>query len=279
MLCDQLSPQLRRAFEAASERGALCWLTTLPIAEHGFALSKGEFHDALCLKFGWQPVNLPQTCVCGKPFCVEHAFTCPCGGFPSIRHNEVRDLTASLLSEVCSDVGVEPTLQPLDGEPLQFATANSEDGARLDVVARDFWGRNRQRAFFDVRVFNPFACSYFRSQLSRCYQLHEREKRWTYDERVREVERACFSPLVFAATGDMGPTATTVFRKLASMLAEKRSINYSKCLFWLRCRLCFSLLRSAVMCLRGHRSSVGRPSTTNVDLAYSEGRLESGGLV
>ena len=35
-----LSPQLRRAFEAASERGASCWLTTLPIAEHGFALSK-----------------------------------------------------------------------------------------------------------------------------------------------------------------------------------------------------------------------------------------------
>ena len=33
------------------------------------------------------------------------------------------------------------------------------------------------------------------------------------------------------------------------------------------------------MCLRGHRSSVGRPSTTNIDLAYSEGHLESGGLV
>ena len=41
---------------------------------------------------------------------------------------------------MCSDVGVEPALQPLDGEPLQFATANSEDGACLDAVARDFWG-------------------------------------------------------------------------------------------------------------------------------------------
>ena len=179
---------------------------------------------------------------------------------------EVRDLTASLLSEVCSDVGVEPALQPLDGEPLQFATANSEDGARLDVVARDFWGRNRQHVF-RCQGLNPFACSYFCSQLSRCYQLHEREKRRAYDERVREVERACFSPLVFAATGGMGPTATTVFRKPASVLAEKRSINYSRCLFWLRCRLCFSLLRSAVMCLRGHSSSVGRPSTTNINLA------------
>jgi len=29
-----------------------------------------------------------------------------CGGFPSI--NEIGDLTAGLLSEVCCDVGVEP---------------------------------------------------------------------------------------------------------------------------------------------------------------------------
>ena len=79
------------------------------------------------------------------------------------------------------------------------------------------------------------------------------------DERVREVERACFSPLVFA-----GPTATTLFKKLVSMLADKRGNNYSKCLFWLRCRLCFSLLRSSVMCLRGHRSSNRGPLTSKL---------------
>ena len=84
--------------------------------------------------------------------------------------------------------------------------------------------------------------------------------------------------LVFAVTGGMGPTAATVFRKLAFMLAEKCSINYSKCLFWLRCTLCFSLLRPLVMCLKGHRSSTRCPATTNIDLVYSEGRLESGGL-
>ena len=83
-------------------------------------------------------------------------------------------------------------------------------------------------------------------------------------------------PLVFAATGGMGPTATTVFRKLASMLAEKWNVNYSHCLFWVRCRLCFSLLRSAVICLRGYRSSTSRPIPSMVDLAYSEGRPESG---
>ena len=35
---ERLSPHLRCAFEAASECGASSWLTTLPIAEHGFAM-------------------------------------------------------------------------------------------------------------------------------------------------------------------------------------------------------------------------------------------------
>ena len=62
--------------------------------------------------------------------------------------------------------------------------------------------------FFDIRVFNPFASSYSQSPLSRCYVTNEQEKRHVYDERVREVERVCFSPLVFSASGGMGPTAT-----------------------------------------------------------------------
>ena len=56
---------------------------------------------------------------------------------------EIQDYTTSRLSEMCCDVGVEP---------LWHATANREDGTRLDVVARDFWGRNKWYALFDVRV-------------------------------------------------------------------------------------------------------------------------------
>jgi len=37
------------------------------------------------------------------------------------------DLTASLLSKVCCDVGVEPALLLLDHESLQYASANRED--------------------------------------------------------------------------------------------------------------------------------------------------------
>ena len=130
-----------------------------------------------------------------------------------------------------------------------------------------------------ANVFYYLQRSYLYTPLSKCYHLHEREKRRAYDERVREVKRACFSPLVFAATGGMGPPATTVFKKLASLLSEKRSINYSRCLYWLRCRLYYSLLRSSVMCLWGHRSTHRGPTTSHIEVANSEGRLESGSRI
>ena len=152
---------------------------------------------------------------------------------------------------------------------------NRKNSARLDVVARDFWGRNRQIEFFDIRVFNPFAHSYPHSTLSRCYVVNEQEKCCAYDERIHKVERACFSPLVFSASGGMGPSATTVYSKLASMLSDEWDQPYSRCMFWLCCWLCFSLLRSAIMCIKDHRSMGHGPIPSNIDLAYSEGCLTS----
>ena len=66
------------------------------ISGHGFNLHKGTFWDALCLRYGWQPSSLPQLCTCGASFTVNHAMTCHKGGFPTIRHNEICDLSASL---------------------------------------------------------------------------------------------------------------------------------------------------------------------------------------
>ena len=83
---------------------------------------------------------MPSTCTCGSKFTVEHALSCAKGGFPSIRHNEIRDLTAVLLTEVCNDVSIEPGLQPVPNDTLIGATANHQHGARLDIAANSFWG-------------------------------------------------------------------------------------------------------------------------------------------
>ena len=117
---------------------------------------------------------LPSTCPCGKRFDVDHAMTRMKGGFVHRRHDEVRDLFASLLKDVCHDVEVEPHLQTLRGEVLT-SSANSSDEARLDVSARGFWQRG-QRAFFDVRVFNPFVKSHLNQKLDMVFSRNEREK-------------------------------------------------------------------------------------------------------
>ena len=261
----------------SSEKEASSWLATLPIAEHGFALHKGAFRDALCLRYGWRPSHLPSHCICGHHFTVEHAFICSRGGFPSIRHNELRDITAGLLTEVCRNVGTEPPLQPLSGEQLRLRSANREDGARLDIAAgQSTSGEETGIAnFFDIRVFSPFAQSHRNTSLSQCYKKNEQEKKRAYDQRIREVEHGSFSPLVFSTSGGMGPTANVVYKRIASMIAEKHKKTHSKTLHWIRCKMSYSLLRSAIMCLRGERSSTHQPtvSTDTMDLACHEGRV------
>ena len=99
-----------------------------------------------------------------------------------------------LLTEVCHDVSLEPVLHPLSGEELQHATARAEDEARVDIAARNFWG-NRQVAFFDVKVFNPFAKSNQKFSLASCFNHHEKTKRRSYEQRIIEVEHGSFTPL------------------------------------------------------------------------------------
>ena len=105
---NKLPGSQQRALLASKEKGASSWLSALPMVEHGFALHKGAFRDALCLCYGWRPPRLPSNCVCGKQLTIEHALSCACGGFPSSRHNELRDLTAQFLTETCHSVGIEP---------------------------------------------------------------------------------------------------------------------------------------------------------------------------
>ena len=54
---------------------------------------------------------------------------------PQIRHNEIRDITAYLMSDVCHNVGIEPPLQHIRGETMSYRTANVEEGARLNIKA------------------------------------------------------------------------------------------------------------------------------------------------
>jgi len=49
---------LQRTLSLASEKGALSWLSALPVEENGFPLHKATFRDALCLHYRWLPTGL-----------------------------------------------------------------------------------------------------------------------------------------------------------------------------------------------------------------------------
>ena len=80
------------------------WLTAEPSFSNGTVLNKSDFKDALCLRYGFSLDGLATACVCGADLTVDHALTCPSGGYPTARHNEVRDLLADVLRSVCADV-------------------------------------------------------------------------------------------------------------------------------------------------------------------------------
>ena len=95
-----------------------------------------------------------------------------------------------------------------------------------------------------------------------------------YEERVQEIEHVSFSPLVFSTSGGMGASTTVTYKRLAFLLSLKRKTLYCRVI---RCWLRSFLLHSAIMCIRGSRSSSDRPLgghiPTSVELALEERRF------
>ena len=87
-------------------------------------------------------------------------------------------------------------------------------------------------------MFNPHAPSNRHTQLSSCYRKHEQMKKRAYEQRIREVEHASFTPLVISATGGLANEASTFYKRLASLLASKwdhpTAAHYAGCaVVWL----------------------------------------------
>ena len=179
----------------------------------------------------------------------------------------MRNITSSLLSEVCKDVRVEPQLQTLTGESFALSTATGNE-VRLDVCARGFWQAG-QMAFFDVRVFNPNARRYAKQELSKTYQITEKEKKRLYNERIMQVEHDIFTPLLMSATGGTGHKSSKFYSRLSELISEKRESSYSIVETWIRRKIIFALMKSIGMCLKGirsvfHREKLGQSKMMNL---------------
>ena len=104
MIRQDITEQQQRLNSMNQEQGASSWLTTLPIKEEGYDLTKKLFWDLVRMRYHWALSRLPSVCECGMKFDLTHALSCKKGGFVSLRHNHIRNITALLLTEVCKDV-------------------------------------------------------------------------------------------------------------------------------------------------------------------------------
>jgi hypothetical protein len=249
--------RLKKCIEVASEKGASGVFAVRPLEEFGFSFrAKRDFRDLLRLRYGMEVDGLPPVCACDRPNTVAHTQQCAKGGFIIHRHDEMAKLFAVECKKVFVDVECEPGLDVLEGEEFKYGSANREDEARSDVRVRGFWG-NRKNAFFDFRVFYPFAASYFGKSLRATYRDCGKAKKREYEERVGQVEDGSFTPMVMSSAGGMGPEMVVALKYLAARLAIKEKCDYSVAVSVIRCRFSFAAARAALVCLRGSKSLHG----------------------
>ena len=55
--------------------------------------------------------------------------------------------------------------------------------------------------------------------------MRKRERK-KYEQRVIQIEKCSFTPLVYSTTGGMAPKALEFHKRLASLVAEKRNERY-----------------------------------------------------
>ena len=137
MIRQDITEPQQRLNSMNQEQGPSNWLTTLAIKEEGYYLTKQPFWDLVRMRYNWALSRLMPVCECGMKLDLTRAFSCKKGGFLPLKHNHIRSTTASLLTEVCKDVRVEPLLQQLTGESLQNHTARGNE-TELDICARAF---------------------------------------------------------------------------------------------------------------------------------------------
>ena len=203
------------------------WLSVIPSKSNHFDLSPDEFRDAIALRYGRTPSNLPRLCdTDSEEIDVNHTLNCSKGGLVYGRHNQCRDLNCDLLKLAgLKQIISEPILREFESDD------NGQNGLRVDWGVRGFWKPQRQ-ALFDVCNINADSPSYSQLSLDAVFTAKKNTKKHHYLE-AASAKIVSFTP--FIAT------------------CEWES-PYSKTIGWLRARIQVCILRSVSLCFRGCRT-------------------------
>jgi len=209
----------------AQEKGASSWLTALPDTEHRFTPHKSAFRDALCLRYGWLPSHTSVNCDCGLQSSVKHALSCPKGGFPSLQHKKIRDITANKLtwsaiacasSHTCHQLRKSTSTE----QPPTFRMVPALTSPPMDYGVADS-GEPTLTSGYSTLMPSPITIP----MPHLATESMKRKKKRAYKQRIQEIEHSSLTPLVMASTGGLGPAASLTYKPLATLMAVKRGPN------------------------------------------------------
>ena len=78
------------------------------------------------------------------------------------------------------------------------------------------------KAFIDVRVFNPQAESNWKKTIKQMYVSHEAEKKTKYMPQLIQVEKGSLTAALFSTSCGMGRECDKPVRQIAMKLSQKR---------------------------------------------------------
>ncbi|CAB0005423.1 unnamed protein product, partial [Nesidiocoris tenuis] len=241
---EEENPRLARIQDRVN--GNSQWLTIVPSSADGFDLDPIQFRDALAMRYGRTPQNLPSSCDgCGAAFDLNHALNCKKGGLVKRGHDSVRDDCLEIAKLVWGGAVREPVLRNgNDGSPELVA----------DMKLHGVWDSVRP-AFFDHRIINADAASHSSRTWNSIAESAAREKHMKYDQ-AAEDKRGSFSPLICSCDGALHREYGVFQKRMVQALAMKWEKPYSVILGWVRVRTQLSIISATSMRLRSGRSQV-----------------------
>ena len=101
----------------------------------------------------------------------------------------------------------------------------------------------------DVRITHPNAPYNQGKRMEQIYSHHEMEKKRFYNDRIMQIEKASFIPLIFTTSGGFGPECDRLNKRMAEKMCPKQGATYSNVIQHIRTRIRFTLLKITLVAM------------------------------